>query len=442
MVAHQKPPAADQKVDHPMSTDATGVHPPAERDAAPRFDGVMATWRQTPRATRALLGGVFVSKLASFVQIFLVLFLTHRGFSAGQAGLALGLYGAGAVLGTFVGGWLSDRLSARSAMLISMFGAAMLIIAILYLKYYALILLAVLLVSMVGQVYRPAAQALIADLTPPHRLVMVTAMYRLCLNLGTSAAPLIGVALLSVSYDLLFWAEATAAVVYGLIALTALPRRTRSASRSVPATVNPSGSGYRMLLADVRYLAFLAAIFLRGSVYVLYTTALPLAIDRAGLSLWWYSVVVSLNAILVVACEVVTTRFTQTWPLRRTAVIAFGLLAVGYAVYAIGMVPAILILGTLIWTASEIIGAPTAFAYPSIVAPAGLRGRYIGAMQSVFGLGTVIGPILGVIMLDRLGDGVWLLAAAVALVSTASASFGMHHPRIPPRPEPAAVPAV
>ncbi len=171
-------------------TDELTDDPVRPGSAAPA--GVLATWRETPRQAKALLAGVFVSKLAGFLQIFLVLFLTSRGFSSGQAGLALGLYGAGAVVGTFVGGSLSDRLSARTATLISMLGSALLIVSIIYLDQYLLLLLAVLLVSTVGQLYRPAAQSLITELTPPNRLVMVTAMYRLCLNLGTTVAPLAG----------------------------------------------------------------------------------------------------------------------------------------------------------------------------------------------------------------------------------------------------------
>src|SRR5579863_1281468 len=107
-------------------------------DAAPRHLGVLATFRQTPVSAKALLAGVFVSRLAGFLQIFLVLFLTHRGFSSGQAGLALGMYGAGAVIGTLAGGWLSDRLSARTATLISMGGSAVLIVSIVYIRVYLL----------------------------------------------------------------------------------------------------------------------------------------------------------------------------------------------------------------------------------------------------------------------------------------------------------------
>lgn len=401
--------------------------------------GVWATFRQTPPATKAVLVGVFINSLAAFIQIFLILFLKHQGFSSVQAGVALGFYGAGSVLGTFAGGWLTDRITVRSVTVLSTLGSAVLMIAILYLKYYPLVLLAVLLVSGVRQLYRPAAQTMLAELTPPRQLVMVMAMFRLSMNLGISAAPTIGIALIAVSYNLLFWVQGAAAVIYGLIALIALPRKDRSTGAKTE-QVPDTRSVFRVLAGDLRYVAFLLAILLRGAVYVQYTTALPLAIHNAGVSLWWYDAVVSLNAVMVVTCEVFLTKYTQNWPLRVTAVTAFSLLAVGYAVYAIKIVPAFLVIGTLIWTLSEIIGAPTAFAYPAMVAPAGFRGRYFGAMQSALGIGMAVGPILGVWLLSSVGRWVWLWAAGVAILSTVAARAGMRPPDEPLNPETAAEP--
>jgi predicted MFS family arabinose efflux permease len=400
--------------------------------------GVLATWRETSTQAKALLAGVFVSKLAGFIQIFLVLFLTSRGFSSGQAGLALGLYGAGAVVGTFVGGSLSDRLSARTATITSMLGSALLIVSIIYLEQYYLLLLAVLLVSAIGQLYRPAAQSLITELTPANRLVMVTAMYRLCLNLGTTVAPLLGVALVSVSYDLLFWGEALAALVYCLIALRFLPRggpeadpgsvaaeATEPDGLSDPAGQRKSRSGYLALLQDWRYVTFLVAFLVLCTVYVQYTAVLPLAIIDAGLSTWWYGAVITINGAIVVSCEVVATRFVQTWPLRLTQLSGYALLACGYGIYAIKLVPVLLIIGTLVWTLSEIIGAPTIWAYPGMVAPAPLRGRYFGAMQSMYGLGATVGPIAGILLYEHVGQRFFLWAAAVMVLATIIGRIGM-----------------
>jgi MFS family permease len=421
-------------------SDKTEREPTSIEDSTSGALGAIATWRQTSSPARALLVGVFVNRLGSFLQIFMVLFLTHKGFSASQAGFALGIYGAGSVLGSFVGGWLSDRMSPRSATLISMIGSAALVICILYLHVYALILLAVLLVSSVGQLNRPAAQAMLAELSGPSRLVMTMAMYRLAINLGTAITPLIGVALVSVSYDLLFWAEAAAALLYSAIAWKFLPGRT-APSETSGAPTSEARQGYGAVLADVRYLVYLAAVLLMTIVYIQYIAVLPLAIVDSGRSLWWYSTVVSLNAIVVAVCEVPATKYVQTWPLRLTALAGFGLLAVGYGVYAIALVPVMLVLGTLIWTVSEIIGAPTTFAYPGLVAPAHLRGRYSGAMLGVFGLGSAIGPAIGVALWDQVGQTFWLWAAAVAVLSTVCARIGMRRPDVRPVPELAPEPA-
>jgi MFS family permease len=409
--------------------------------AATVHPGVWATVRQTTPQAKALLAGVFVSRLAGFIQIFLVLFLTHRGFSSGQAGLALGLYGAGSVLGTTLGGYLSDRLSARTATLISMGGSAVLIVSIIYIRIYVLLLLVVLLVSTVGLFFRPAAQAMLTELTPSGSLVMVTALYRLCLNLGTSIAPLLGVALISVSYNLLFWAEGLAALTYGVIAMNFLPRKDKAAQ--APHAASQQRAGYRVMMADWRYMFYLAGVLFLTLTYVQYTASLPLAIVHARLSLWWYSSVVTLNAVVVASCEVLATKYVQTWPLRMTAVAGFGLLAIGYGVYGIGILPVFLILGTLVWTCSEIIGAPTTFAYPGLVAPAHLRGRYFGAMQSTYGVGAALGPIIGVTLWDHLGQGVWACAAGCAVIATICVRIGIRIPRATPEvtPEPVEEPA-
>ena len=201
--------------------------------------------------------------------------------------------------------------------------------------------------------------------------------------------------------------------------------RRAAASTSAEREEHQPRSGYLALLEDWRFLVFLVAFLLLCVVYSQYTAALPLAIVRSGLSTWWYGAVVTLNALMVVTFEVVATKWVQAWPLRLTQMSGFALLAVGYGIYAIDIAPVFLILGTLVWTLSEIIGAPTVYAYPGMVAPARLRGRYFGAMQSMFGLGSTLGPILGIAAYDRFGQQMFLWTALVAVLATVIGRIGM-----------------
>jgi MFS family permease len=149
--------------------------------------GILVTWRELPRAAKAVFAGLVVNRLGSFIQVFLVLFLTDRGFTTGQAGVALGVYGAGTVAGVLLGGELTDRLGPRRTILLSMVSTAGFVV--LYLGYYPALLVAVAIVGAISQAYRPASSMLMSQLTPKARLTMMVAMYRLAFNLGSAIAP-------------------------------------------------------------------------------------------------------------------------------------------------------------------------------------------------------------------------------------------------------------
>jgi MFS family permease len=80
--------------------------------------------------------------------------------------------------------------------------------------------------------------------------------------------------------------------------------------------------------------------------------------------------------------------------------------------------PAVILSGTLVWSLGEIIGGPATFAYPGIVAPAGLKSRYIGSFQFMFGLGSAVGPAIGGWLLVRFGHGAWPVIALGSAVAT------------------------
>lgn len=394
-------------------------------------DGIWSTWKDSPGPVRAILLGVFVNRVGGFFQTFLVLFLTHRGFSKFDAGLALTAYGAGSLIGVLIGGALADRLGPRLATLVSMAGTAVLLLAILYLGSYPQVLVAVVCCGLVGQLYRPASATLLSELTTKERQVMIFALYRWALNLGTTAAPLFGALLISVSYSLLFWAEAVAAVIYGVIAAVALPRRRPAARAAAPDQARRRATGYRALLADRRYLLYLLAMLLNSTVYIQYISTLPLTMHDAGLATAWYSGVVALNGFLVISCELLVTKVVQRWPIKVTMATGFTLLGGGLSLYALPWGVAVFFIGCLVWTMAEMVGGPTMFAYPGMVASEELRGRYIGSMQLMFSLGSAIGPGLGVFLYDAIGLNVWWCCGLASLAALALAVSGMRKPEPP-----------
>ncbi|WP_064744018.1 MFS transporter [Actinomadura oligospora] len=396
-----------------------------------RSAGVWETWREAPVPVRAVIVGLLVNRLGTFVQVFLVLYLTHRGFSNTDAGIGLGVYGAGTVLGLLVGGGLTDRIGSRRTIVLSMAGSAVLTLAVLYASQFWAILAALALLGAFAQVYRPASANLLAEMVPDERQVMVFAMLRLAQNVGATVAPLFGSLLLAASYSLLFWGEAIAALVYAVIAYMTLPggrpsKAGDAAEEDAPrdAAHEPSG-GYRAVLADGRYLLFLLAFLLNSLIYVQYLAVLPLSVRAAGHPTFVYGALVALNGFIVIACELPLTKKTQNWPARAVGVAGLALLAGGLALYWVPLGIAALVLATVVWSLGEIVGGPTMFAYPAKAAPERLRGRYLGSAHAMFGLGSALGPVLGVELWHAVGRPVWLYCGAIGLVAVLAARAGI-----------------
>jgi MFS family permease len=392
--------------------------------------GIWATFSESPVAVKAIIGGVFVNRVGGFLNIFLVLYLIAEGHSAAEAALGLGSYGIGGVVGVLIGGMLADRLGARNATVLSMSSSAVLIASLLYLHDYLVLLIAVGVVGLVSQIFRPASATLLSELTPESRQVMIFAMYRFGLNVGATAAPLLGFALYDLDHQhftLLFWGEALVALVYAALAMVALPRRT---SRTAGAAAASPG-GYSDVLRDRRYLLYLIATLLNAAVYTQYLSTLPLDVKAEGVPIFWYTFAVALNGGLVIAFELPLTKLSQRWPLKLTIGLSFLLVGLGVGCYGLPLGPAVIIVGTLVWTTAEVIGAPTVFAYPALAGPAHLKGRYIGSFQFMFGLGSAAGPVIGGALFTQLGHRVWPVLAVGGLLA---APFGMAAIRTPVKP--------
>ena len=314
---------------------------------------VLTSVRESDPAVRWLLCGVFVNQLGAFVQVFLVLFLVDQGSSDARAGIALGAYGAGSVLGALLGGRLADRLGRRATMTVSMLCAAALTIAIGFLgdpALYPLLLLVVVADGAMTQAYRPAASAMLADLVPAERLVMTFSMYRVALNTGAVIGPLVAAWLMTVSWDLLFWADGLTAIACALLARRFLPasdaapaaaHAASAAGASSAGTADRAASpaagrtGYAAVLRDGRYLLYLFAMFASAVIYMQYFAVLPLEIRADGHSAAIYSAVLALSAAVVITCELLVTKRVQAWRATSAAAGGIALLGIGLGAYGI-----------------------------------------------------------------------------------------------------------
>ena len=183
------------------------------------------TLRDLPRAAWILYLGTFVNRFGSFVLPFLVLYLIRRGYTVVQAGAVVGLYGVGSLLASVVGGYLADRVGRRTAIAISMFTSAAILVALSEAQQLAAIAVLTALAGLTAELYRPASSALLSDLVPVGRRVTAFALYRTAINAGFALGPAAAGFLADRSFLWLFWGDALTSAVFGVLAVVALPER-------------------------------------------------------------------------------------------------------------------------------------------------------------------------------------------------------------------------
>ncbi|MEV5981318.1 MFS transporter [Streptomyces sp. NPDC052114] len=386
--------------------------------------GIRAALRALPGPARLLLAGVALNRMGSYVQVFVVLYVTSLGHTAAQAGLVLTGYGAGSVLGTLLGGTLAERIGNRLAIAGSVIVTGLLTAVLPAAPGYATLLITVTAIGTASQVYRPAASALLAELLPPQRLVVASAAFRLALNVGAALGPLAGAALLTGSYTLMFEVNAAVSVVFGLVALAALPDGRPDAT----APAERTRARYADVLRDRRFTLVVLALFLIALVESQYLSALPLDLRDRGVPTAVYTALVALNGLLVIVGELPLTRHVQHWPMRVSIAGGIALIGVGIGLYGVHAGAALLVVATVVWTLGEMVAAPSTLAYPALTAPEGARGRYIAALSASQSVGYAAGPALGALLFQGLGAAVWPLFAAVGLLAAAAARSGVRQP--------------
>ena len=370
-------------------------------------------FRNLPRAVWILLIGTFINRFGSFVMPFLALYLTRRGFSAAQAGVAVAAYGGGHFMASMIGGHLADRIGRRNTIVVSMFSSAAAMMALSQMTSYVPILIVTFLAGTTAEMYRPASFALIADLVTPEQRVISFSLYRFAVNLGVAAGPATAGFLADRNFFLVFAGDAITSFAYGVIAVLALPHGLRTMTKEERA-----GEAVRTAVRDRAFMMFLFATVLMTAVDFQSLSTLPLFVRALGHPASVFGMLLSLNALIITLFELPLTPFLRRLHPLTGVAIGYLLVGIGFAVNAGRILPA-LVASVVIWTAGEMFSSPLGSAYVSQIAPERFRGRYMGMWSMSWAIGMMVGPTIGTLVYARSPFALWIVSGVVGAMAAA-----------------------
>ena len=374
--------------------------------------GLRDDLRAMPRAAWILFAGTFINRFGTFVLPFLVLYLTRSGYSIAQAGIAVAAYGLGHLVSAIAGGHLADRIGRRNTIAVSMFGSALAMVALSQARGFPVILIVTAVTGVLAELYRPAGGALIADLIPPRDRVFAFGLHRFAVNLGVAAGPAMAGFVAERSFTALFLIDAATSLLYGILALVALPQGVRTRSED-----EKRGDALRTALRDRPFVLFLAAVFAVAVVDFQLGSTYPLYVTSLGYSPRVFGALLSLNGLLIVLFELSITSYTKR--LRPLPVIALGFALNNFGFALTGLARSIPALAAtmVIWTFGEMCSSPMAVSFVAELAPERYRGRYMGLFTLMYSLGLIVGPPAGTLLYQLDPRWLWCSGAVLGLLS-------------------------
>ncbi len=369
-----------------------------------------ASLRTLPSAAWILFFGSFLNKFGAFVVPFLALYLTHSGYTLADAGLAIGAYGVGNFVASLLGGYLADTIGRRKTILFSMFCGAGTMLMLSQAHSLPLIISLSALTGLASEFYRPACSALLSDLVPPEQRVTAFAAYRMSFNAGWAFGPATAGFLAAKGFFWLFVGDAATSILFGLVALFALPRDSNTHRRE-----SSWGETAGMIRRDQKFHQVVLASFAVAFVFMQMSSTFGVHVTRLGFSAATYGALISMNGAMVVFCELPLTTITRRYPARRAMAAGYVMIGLGFAMNAFAHTVAALACCVMIFTIGEMLAMPVASAYVSNLAPAHLRGRYMGIYGLNWALALIIAPGIGMQLLAYNPALLWLGCGALGV---------------------------
>jgi predicted MFS family arabinose efflux permease len=360
-----------------------------------------------------LIGSIAGASSYPFLGIWAI-----KELHAPQSTLAFS-YLAGAVLagGTgYLGGHWSDRLGRRPLILTGWGFQALVPLALLAVGhhvYWGLALLA--LMPVFGSLGGAADQAMVADLVAPERQEAAYASVRVASNLGVTIGPVLGGALLIGGHWSHLWLGTLVLSLIGFaIAVRYIPRTGAYAPEGPP-----QRGSFGVIIRDSPFLLFMLSSVFATMTYVATETLLPISVTTTHhLAPAAWGALMILNPLFVTVFQLRLTRWTAHIPPAVKLGVAMPMMGVPFLLLnangSAGVIAAVI----MIFVVGEMLWVPTSQAVVASLAPADIRGAYMGAFGGTWSVGWAATPFLGLQVRNAYGDStMWMCVASVGVIA-------------------------
>ena len=366
---------------------------------------------------------MLINRSGSMVLPFLGVYMTdHLKFSLENTGIVLSFYGIGSVLGSWLGGFLTDKFGEYYIQSWSLFLSAPIFIIMPFFSSVEMMALLIFLQSAISDTFRPANSVAITKYARPENLTKAFSLNLMAINLCYSISPALGGILSGIYYNFLFIVNGIGAVTAGIIYVIFFRRRNKifrekkklEPTKTIEKTVTKSPyKDYPFLLYS-----FLCAVF--AVCFFQFFNTIPLFYkDVAKLDQSTIGFILGYSGFIIVLLEMPLVSLAER-VLKIPQILSIGIImsGVSYLLLLFGSNIPLLLLSMSILSIAEIWVLPFMSTVTALRAERGNKGAYMGLNGIAFSFSFIFTPFLGTYVVSHFGfDSLWIGSFAILLVT-------------------------
>lgn len=361
----------------------------------------------------------FINRAGTMVLPFLTLYLTEDlNLSLAQVGWIMTSFGVGSLLGSWLGGKLTDKVGFYHVMFWSLLITGFLFIGLQYVSTFLGFAIGIFLTMTVADTFRPAMFVSLKAYSKPENQTRSLTLIRLAINLGFSFGPFLGgLIITTLSYSGLFWIDGITCISAVLLMKVVLKQKDFHLKKSEDSIETIVTSIYK----DKPYWIFLAVVFLMGFVFLQLFTTIPLYYKGVhNLTEVEIGLIMAMNGFLIFLFEMPLIHYIEKKMLDKLKIITWSLVlfALSYLILNATTWGGILVIGMLFITLGEMLAFPFTNNFAMIRAPSGKEGRYLALYSMAFSFSHIFSAKTGMEVIDRFGfEANWYLMGSLAFLA-------------------------
>lgn len=364
---------------------------------------------------------MLINRSGSMVLPFLGVYMTnHLHFSIENTGIVLSFFGIGSVLGSWLGGFITDKIGEYKVQSFSLLLSVPLFCLIPVFKTEVGVAAIILLQSIVSDSFRPANSVAITKYAKPENITRAFSLNRMAVNLGFSIGPALGGILSAISYEFLFFSNALAAFSAGILYIVFFRKRNKIARLKAKKVkeaieIKKENSPYR----DGKFLVYCFFCMLFSICFFqIFSTLTIFYKDVAKLSQQNIGYILGYSGFLIVLLEMGFVQIAEKYfNLAVTMLLGTFICGFSYAMMAFDHSIVALIISMTLLCIGEIWTLPFMSTITALRSGDNNKGAYMGLNGISFSIAFIVTPYLGTMLAEKFGfNALWIGTGVLATV--------------------------